>query len=182
MQVLIDDLLTYAGVGRPAATADSVDLNVLFNDVVANLELTLQEANAVVECGDLPTVRGNPTSLLQLFQNLLSNAMKFHHQQTPVIRISCTQQGNEWIIAVSDNGIGIASDQQERIFHMFQRLHARNEYEGTGMGLAICRKIVERHGGRIWVDSALGQGATFYIALRSAAAAQHSNIEQGALT
>ena len=116
----------------------------------------------------LPMVNGDQVQLTQLFQNLLANAIKFRGQEAPRIHVSAEQKGSEWKFAVQDNGIGIKSEHQERIFLMFQRLHRHADYPGTGIGLALCKRIVERHGGRIWVDSALERGSTFYFTLKKA--------------
>jgi chemotaxis family two-component system sensor kinase Cph1 len=112
---------------------------------------------------DLPTVLGDATQLIQLFQNLIGNAIKFHGNALPHVHISATSRGKEWEFAVRDNGIGLDPQYAQRIFVIFQRLHTKREYAGTGIGLSICKRIVERHGGRIWVESELGQGATFYF-------------------
>jgi light-regulated signal transduction histidine kinase (bacteriophytochrome) len=133
--------------------------------VLANLKVALEESGAVVTHAPLPTVLANPTQLLQLFQNLLSNAIKFRTVVPPTVHISAERQEDAWRFAVRDNGMGIEPQYVERIFAIFQRLHTRSRYPGTGIGLALCKKIVERHGGRIWVESALGQGATFFFTL-----------------
>jgi two-component system, chemotaxis family, sensor kinase Cph1 len=135
--------------------------------VLDNLQMAIQESNVVITSDPMPTLIADPTHLGQLFQNLLANALKFQSDRAPQIHIGACQtvSGNEWLFSVADNGIGIAAEDFERIFAIFQRLHTRQEYPGTGIGLAICKKIVDRHGGRIWVESALGQGAIFYFTI-----------------
>jgi len=127
--------------------------------------LRCKESRADIEIGELPVVNGDPTQLMQLFQNLLANAIKFRKDVPPSVRVTASRQGGEWLFAVRDNGIGIDPQYFPRIFRVFQRLHARGEYPGTGIGLAICKKVVERHGGRIWVESEAGRGSTFFFTL-----------------
>jgi hypothetical protein len=127
--------------------------------------VTLEESGAVITHDPLPVVRGDATQLGQLLQNLISNAIKFRGQRPPEIHVGVERRGDEWVFAVRDNGIGIEEQYFERIFLVFQRLHTQAEYPGTGIGLAVCKRIVERHGGRIWVESEPGQGATFYFTL-----------------
>jgi light-regulated signal transduction histidine kinase (bacteriophytochrome) len=133
---------------------------------VDNLARSITKNDAVITHDPLPTVSGDEVQLTQLFQNLIGNAVKFHGREKPRVHVSARQQDGEWVFAVRDNGIGMAPDQQERIFSIFQRLHHRSEYPGTGVGLAICKKIVERHGGRIWVESEVGRGSTFYFTVK----------------
>jgi PAS domain S-box-containing protein len=165
MQSLIDDLLAYSRVGRRGRPFEATDCRVLVQGVLGDLEVAIRESGAVVSVGALPTVLADPSQLTQVFQNLLSNALKFRGEQPPAIRIDAERTVDTWVVSVRDNGIGIAPEYQERIFGIFQRLHTRREYPGTGIGLAICKKIVERHGGRMWVESAVGQGATFFFTL-----------------
>jgi PAS domain S-box-containing protein len=165
MQALIDDLLNYARVGRIGGRTQRVDLQQLAETVLANLEESIHANGAGIEIGELPTVMGNPMLLGQLLQNLIANAIKFHGNAPPVVQVSSFERGDQWLFAVKDNGIGIEPQYAERIFEVFQRLHGRGEYEGTGIGLAICRKVVEQHGGRIWVESQPGQGSTFYFTM-----------------
>ena len=128
--------------------------------------MAIEESGAIIECGELPAVRGDATQLLQLFQNLLANAIKFHRPgEAPRVSLSAQARPEGWRFAVTDNGIGIAAEYFERIFALFQRLHGRTEYPGTGIGLALCKKIVERHGGRIGVESEPGRGSTFWFTL-----------------
>jgi len=172
MQALIDDLLQYARIETRGKPPQPVDLNRILEVARENLQVAIEEAEAeVVLPAQLPTVPGDDTQMTQLFQNLLSNAVKFHQPDaTPRVEISVTRRPGEWEFAVRDNGIGIDPQYHERIFVIFQRLHGREQYPGTGIGLALCKKIVERHGGRIWVESQIGQGATFRFTLPAAAA------------
>jgi signal transduction histidine kinase len=165
MQALIDDLLMYSRVGSRATPLRPTDCNAVVATVQRSLRMAFEESGAQVECGPLPVVMGDAAQLAQLFQNLMANAIKFHGDQPPEIHIHAEPEDGFWRFAVRDNGIGIAPDYFERIFVMFQRLHSRSRYPGTGIGLAICKKIVERHGGRIWVESAPGQGTTFLFTL-----------------
>ena len=163
MQQLINDLLAYSRVGTRGKPLAPTDLNEVLGQVRANLHEAIKESGALVTNDPLPLVSGDEVQLIQLFQNLLANAIKFQSDRTPLIHVSAQPQGNGWLLAVKDNGIGIAPEHRERIFAIFQRLHGRHEYPGTGIGLALCKKIVERHGGRIWVESVPDQGSTFYF-------------------
>jgi PAS domain S-box-containing protein len=166
MQELINDLLTYSRVGTRPLALDTVDSNQLVDQVVSDLAAAIQDSSGSVICDDLPVVRGDPTQLRQLFQNLIANGMKFHRpDEPPRMHVSAAQEHGMWAFSVSDNGIGIEPQYQERIFALFQRLHTRAEYPGTGIGLAICKKIVERHGGQIHVGSTPGRGTTFRFTL-----------------
>ena len=165
MQTLIDDLLVYSRVGTCGKSFTSTDCEDILKQVLTNLQVAIEESNAVVTHGSLPTVMADETQLVQLFQNLVGNAIKFHSEEPPRIHISAEQKGDEWEFSVSDNGIGIEPEFFDRIFVIFQRLHSRDEYSGTGIGLAICKKIVERHGGRIWVESVPGEGTTFFFTI-----------------
>ncbi len=165
MQQLIKDLLMYSRVGTRGKELVPVDFVAVFEAAVANLEVAVAESGATVTHGDLPAVKGDFTQLAQLLQNLLSNALKYRSDFAPVIHVSAERQNGNFRFAVRDNGIGIDPKYSDRIFQLFQRLHTRDEYPGTGIGLAICKKIVERHGGRIWVESAPGQGSTFYFTI-----------------
>jgi light-regulated signal transduction histidine kinase (bacteriophytochrome) len=142
-----------------------LDSNVIFRGARDNLAKAVEESGAIIFQDPLPNVSGDEVQLMQLFQNLLANAIKFRGPELPQIWVSAGKKGREWIFAVKDNGLGIAPEHQERIFSIFQRLHHRSEYPGTGIGLAICKKIVERHGGRIWVESQPGQGSAFYFSI-----------------
>jgi PAS domain S-box-containing protein len=166
MQELINDLLTYSRVGTRALQLETVDSNHLVDQVVSDLAAAIGDSEAEVIRDDLPVVRGDPTQLRQLFQNLIANGIKFHRpNEAPRVHVSATREQGAWTFSVSDAGIGIEPQYQERIFALFQRLHTRADYPGTGIGLAICKKIVERHGGQIRVDSAPGRGTTFRFTL-----------------
>jgi PAS domain S-box-containing protein len=165
MQQLINALLDYSRVGTRAKPLEPTDCEAVFNNAVANLKVAIKETDAVVEHDPLPTVVADATQMVQMFQNLLGNSVKFHSDKRPEIHVGAQRNGSEWIFSVRDNGIGIDPKYFERIFIIFQRLHGRGEYPGTGIGLAICKKIIERHKGRIWVESQPGNGATFYFTI-----------------
>jgi len=165
MQALIQDLLAFSRAGRQGMEMEPADCNLVIGEALANLQLTLHESGAVVKYEPLPVVLGNAPQLRQVFQNLIANAIKFHGPQSPVVRISSRPSDEGWQFSVQDNGIGIALEDVNSIFVVFQRLHTRMEYPGNGIGLAICKKIIERHGGRIWVESREGEGSTFKFIL-----------------
>jgi PAS domain S-box-containing protein len=165
MQVLINDLLTYSRVGTQGRPFEPTDCNNIIRRVIDDLTGIIGDAGATVVYDDLPTINCDATQLGQLFQNLVANALKFRSEDPPKIRVSAEGRDGEWVFSVRDNGIGIAPDYFQQIFLIFQRLHNRSEYAGTGIGLAVCKKIVERHGGRIWVDSEHGKGSTFHFTL-----------------
>jgi signal transduction histidine kinase len=165
MHRLINDLLAYARVGSRAAEFVPTDCEAILADAVSNLEGAMEENGATVTHDPLPTVMADPDQLSRLFQNLFSNAIKFRAPDPPVVHVSARRNGNEWLFSVRDNGIGIASEHFERIFLIFQRLQGKSEHSGTGVGLAICKKIVGRHGGKIWIESQPGKGSTFYFTL-----------------
>jgi signal transduction histidine kinase len=165
MQQLINDLLAFSRVGRMGDTPEPVDLGESARRALANLDATVVESRAKVDVGPLPTVSGESSLLTALLQNLISNALKFHGEVAPEIHIRAERDGDEWLFACSDNGIGIDPEYSERVFVIFQRLHSKDEYAGTGIGLAMCRKIVEHHGGRIWLDPTAGPGTTFRFTL-----------------
>jgi PAS domain S-box-containing protein len=166
MQELINDLLTYSRVGTRPLELEAVDTTQVVDQVVSDLAAAIGDSQAEVIRDDLPMVQGDPTQLRQLFQNLIANGIKFHRpDETAQVRVSATREDGAWTFNVRDNGIGIEPQYQERIFALFQRLHTRADYPGTGIGLAICKKIVERHGGQIRVDSAPGRGTTFLFTL-----------------
>ena len=161
MQTLINDLLAYSRISTHAEVFASTDLEMVLNEAMANLMVAIAESGAVVTRDAMPTVSGDATQLTQLFQNLIGNALKFRGERPPKIHISAVLKAGEWRFSVADNGIGMEPQYFERVFLVFQRLHTRKEYQGTGIGLAICKKVVERHGGRIWAESEPGLGATF---------------------
>lgn len=167
MQTLVQDLLRLSRTGRSAMRSEPVDLNQCVELAIDALSTRVSEIDAEIVRADLPTVRGDETLLTQLFQNLISNALKFiPKERRPVVRLTAEHQGDEWILGVQDNGIGIKQEYSEQIFAPFKRLHGRSEYPGTGIGLAICRKTVERHSGRIWVESEVGQGSHFRFTIK----------------
>ncbi|MEG3846233.1 PAS domain S-box protein [Microcoleus sp. herbarium19] len=165
MQALIDDLLEYSRVGRSQKPFELIDCNQVFEDACANLQLAIRKNQASVTRGDLPRVIGDSFQLLQLFQNLIGNAIKYRSSLAPVVIFGALRQGDNWVFSVQDNGIGIPEQYHPRIFQIFQRLHTQKEYSGTGIGLAICQRIVDRHGGRLWVESEPDRGSTFYFSV-----------------
>jgi PAS domain S-box-containing protein len=165
MQDLISDLLNYSRIGTRGKDFRPSSSEAVLERVLAGLKLAIGESGATVSHDPLPTVLCDDVQLGQVFQNLLVNAIKFRRENPPRIHLSADRNGNAWTFSVRDNGIGIAPEYAERVFMIFQRLHSKNEYPGTGIGLAVCKKIVERHGGRIWVQSQLGSGATFFFTI-----------------
>jgi PAS domain S-box-containing protein len=165
MQTLINDLLALSRVNSRGAEFARCDCDRIVSQVLHDLDAAIRESKAVVEIAPLPKVMGDERQIAQVLQNLIGNALKFRADQAPHIRVAAEQQGGQWLFKVQDNGIGIASEYADRIFLMFQRLHSRQQYSGTGIGLAICKKIVERHGGRIWVESTIGRGSNFLFTL-----------------
>jgi PAS domain S-box-containing protein len=164
MQEMIDNLLAYSRVSTRAKPFEPTNYETVFDQAMANVKMSIEESGAIVTHDPLPTVMADASQMVQVFQNLLSNAIKFRKEK-PRITVSAVQRANEWLFSVKDNGIGIAPEFMEHIFKVFQREHASAEYPGTGVGLAICKKIVERHGGRIWVESQAGKGSTFYFTI-----------------
>ena len=165
MQRLINDLLSYSRVGSRGKEFEPTDCAHVLGQAIANLQGVIVESGAVVTNDDLPTVKADQPQLIQLFQNLIDNAIKFRRKEPPRIHISAERKGDEWLFSIVDNGIGIDPQYAERIFVIFQRLHEKGEYPGTGIGLAICKRIVERHGGRIWVESMPEKGSTFFFTI-----------------
>ena len=165
MRTLVRDLLEYSRVGRRKQELTPVNCRLVFDNILINLKETIADTKAQVTADDLPTVRADITELTQLFHNLIGNAIKFHGAQPPVVHVAADRQDGHWHFVVRDNGIGIAPEFADRIFVIFQRLHNRTNYPGNGLGLAICKKIVERYGGRIWVQSTPNHGATFHFTL-----------------
>jgi signal transduction histidine kinase len=170
MQGLLEDLLAFSRVGRNGVTPAPTDVNSAINEVLKNLDLAMKEHGVTVTCHPLPTVMADRFQLVQLFQNLLGNAIKFRAKRNSSVTISAEEKGHEWLFSVFDNGIGIAEEHKDLVFKIFQRLHTRVEYPGNGVGLAICKKIVEHNGGRIWVESELGQGSNFRFTFPAALA------------
>lgn len=169
MQQLIDNLLEYSRVGQHRRPFERVDCGKIVDQTIRHLKPIIDESGAVITRGPLPEVLGDPSELGQLFQNLLSNAIKFHGSAPPRVEVEAERVGDEWKLWVRDHGIGIAPEHFDRIFRIFQRLHARSEYPGTGIGLAICRKVVENHEGTMWVESRPQEGARFCFTLPVAA-------------
>jgi len=167
MEVLIEGLLAYCRLGSPTETFKLIDCEAVLDQALSNLQLAIAETNAQISRIPLPTVIGDASQLTQLFQNLIANSIKYRGEETPIIEIGAREQEQEYLFWVKDNGIGINPQYSDRIFQIFQRLHTKQEYPGTGIGLAICHKIVEHHDGRIWVESNLQQGATFYFTFRN---------------
>jgi signal transduction histidine kinase len=165
MQALVQDLLTFSRIGRHGTDLQSTDCNAVVEMAVKNLRAAVDESRARITHDPLPTVMTDGSQLLQVFQNLIGNALKFRGPEPPVIHVSASKKGKEWMFAVADNGLGIAPEFAELIFVIFKRLHTRAEYPGSGIGLSICKKIIERQGGKIWVESQPGQGATFKFTL-----------------
>ncbi|MGB5961842.1 MAG: PAS domain S-box protein [Coleofasciculaceae cyanobacterium] len=165
MQQLIEDLLDFSRIGTHGKDLLPIDLEMIIAQVCNNLKVAISQSQVEITHQPLPMVMGDQTQLVQLFQNLLANAIKFRQLETPKVEINVIQEDDKCLISISDNGIGIAAEYFERIFVIFQRLHSRKEYPGTGIGLAVCQKIVERHGGKIWLESTLGVGTTFYFTL-----------------
>jgi light-regulated signal transduction histidine kinase (bacteriophytochrome) len=166
MQALITDLLAFSRLNTRGKEFKPVDLNDVAKQAVGNVQASIEESKAKVKIGDLPKVSGDRTQLVQLVQNLLSNALKFRRPDVqPSIELSAKRDGATWLVSVSDNGIGIEPEYREKVFVIFQRLHGRDQYPGTGIGLSICKKIVERHQGRIWIEDREGDGTTFTFSL-----------------
>lgn len=167
MRSLIQDLLLYSRVSRNDLLKEPVDLKETMRHVTDDLGNAILDTKAVVVFEDLPTIEGNGTQLYQLLQNLVSNSPKYHGSAPPKVKLSAEKKGDEWLICCEDNGIGFDPKYSERVFQLFQRLHSRSEYPGTGIGLSLCKRIVERHGGKIWVETAPGKGTKFFFTLPS---------------
>jgi light-regulated signal transduction histidine kinase (bacteriophytochrome) len=170
MERLIADLLAYSRVGTRGGAFAPADLEVVLERALRNLETGIAAAGAAITHDPLPTLSVEATQMMQLFQNLIGNAIKFHGKSPPRIHVGAQKQEGRWVFSVCDNGIGIEPQYYERSFHIFQRLHTRKAYSGTGIGLAICKKIVERHAGMIWGESRPGQGSTFHFSVPEAPA------------
>lgn len=166
MSQLLHGLLEYSRVGTHGQQSQNVDVRQTVQGALANLQAAIEDAKAQISVGDLPLLTADATQLTQLFQNLIGNALKFRRAGiAPKIHVGSRRQDDQWLFWISDDGIGFDSAHLDRIFQIFQRLHTRGEYPGTGVGLAVCRKIVERHGGTIWAKSQAGSGSTFYFTL-----------------
>jgi PAS domain S-box-containing protein len=168
MHQLINDLLAFARLGSQGQNFKLTDCEAVLEQAQSNLQIALKESGAKLTHDPLPKLMADPSQLSQLFQNLLDNAVKFRSEKPLQVHVSARREQEDWLFSVCDNGIGIDPQYTERIFALFRRLHGDGHYPGTGIGLAICKRIVERHGGRIWVKSQLGQGATFYFTLSTA--------------
>ena len=165
MQTLISDLLEYSKIGRDNDNS-IIDCNLLVRDLLNDMAVGILESKSSVTVEELPTVIGYPSGLKSLFQNLISNAIKFRKSDVnPVVSITARIKGHNWLFEIKDNGIGIDKVYYDKLFIIFQRLHVKTEYPGTGIGLAQCNKIVDLHGGKIWVESKLGKGSTFYFTI-----------------
>jgi signal transduction histidine kinase len=175
MRNLINDLLTYSRVGRRGAPFRPTDMADVLHEAIANLNKTIEENQAVISHDELPVIHADASQLTQLLQNLIGNGIKFRGEDAPRIHIGAQRRRDAWVFSVRDNGIGIEEKHFERIFKIFQRLHRREEYAGTGIGLAVCRKTVERHGGRIWVESNPDRGATIYFSIPHCSESREKN-------
>jgi light-regulated signal transduction histidine kinase (bacteriophytochrome) len=165
MQNLIRGVLAYSRVDSRSRPFMPIAFLDVFNDVVALLEPSIQDAGGQVTHGDLPVVIGDRSQFVQLMQNLIGNGLKYHGDKSPQVHVSAERKGSEWTFSVRDNGIGIDAKYSESVFEIFKRLHDQKEYPGTGIGLAVCRRVVNRHGGRIWVESGAGLGSVFHFTL-----------------
>ncbi len=165
MDKLIQAILAYSHVSSQARAFESVNCEEVIDIALSNLQLTIQKTNAQITRNTLPIIFGDKTQLVQLFQNIIANGMKYQKEESPVIHIEAEIRQKDWLFSVKDNGIGIALQYHKRIFQIFQRLHTRQEYSGTGIGLAICKKIVDLHGGKIWVESEVGKGTSFLFTM-----------------
>ena len=163
MQRLVNDLLAYSRISTRGNPLETTDSHSILGEAIRNLAATIEESKAIVTNEELPMVRADASQIEQVFQNLLANAIKFRGENSPHIHVSVRDEGREWVFSVRDNGIGIERQYADRIFVIFQRLHTRQEYPGTGIGLAVCKRIVERHGGKIWFESVPGKGSTFFF-------------------
>ena len=165
MQTLINDLLQYSRVSTRGKPFTQTNISKVLEKTIRNLKVALEESGAVIKYKSLPTVPADESQLLQVFQNLIGNSIKFRGNNPPEIHVSAKKQNNHWVFSIRDNGIGIEPQYSDRIFVIFQRLHRKKEYPGSGIGLTISKKIIERHGGGIWFESEPGKGTTFYFTL-----------------
>ena len=165
MSDLIRDILQYSRMEQQLDFIKEVDLNAVMGKVLNGLKDAIQTNNAKVTCDKLPVVKGNDTMLLELFQNLVENGMKYNRSEAKTVDVKVHDKGQYWQFDVTDNGIGFEEKYADQIFKIFKRLHSDNEFQGTGIGLAVCQKAIEKHGGRIWANSVPGQGSTFHFTL-----------------
>jgi light-regulated signal transduction histidine kinase (bacteriophytochrome) len=165
MQDLIRGVLAYSRVDSRSRPFMPIPFLDVFSDAVALLESSIRDAGGQVTCSELPVVMGDRSQFVQLMQNLIGNGLKYHGDKSPHVHVSAERNEDEWTFSVRDNGIGIDPKYYERIFEIFKRLHDQKEYPGTGIGLAVCRRVVNRHGGRIWVESEAGHGSVFHFTL-----------------
>jgi PAS domain S-box-containing protein len=165
LQMLIKDLLEYSQIETKAKNIKPTDFSFIVEEAMSNMKTAIDESNAVVTYNKMPTIMSDPQQMISLFQNLIDNAINFRSNKAPRVRISAERKGDEWVFAIRDNGIGIDPKDFEKIFVMFQRLHGSTDYPGTGIGLSICKKIVECQGGRIWLESETAKGSTFYFTI-----------------
>jgi light-regulated signal transduction histidine kinase (bacteriophytochrome) len=165
MRFLIKDLLEFSRVGMSDDDYEMIDINDVIKNTIKDFEIAIQDNDAIIEHASMPTIMGKRRRISQVFHNIVSNAMKFKSDRDVVISIGAEERKNDWLFSISDTGIGIVEDQQERVFGIFKRLHSREDYPGTGIGLALVKKIVENHGGKVWIESIVGEGSTFYFTI-----------------
>ena len=165
MREMVNALLEYSRIEAQGEPFEPIGLDAVLADAQDNLQVKIEESDAAISAGELPTVEGDASQLRQVFQNLLDNAIEYSGDEPPRIHVDAERRDGEWLVSVADEGIGIETANQDGVFEVFQRLHSREEHEGTGIGLALCERIVERHGGDIWVESEPGEGATFFFTL-----------------
>jgi light-regulated signal transduction histidine kinase (bacteriophytochrome) len=168
MNQLIDDLLTYSKVSSEARIIQTLNLKDLLTDVIDSLTSFIKEKDASIYVEEIPEkIQANHVKIRQLFQNLITNAIKFHHpERKPIVHISSIEQDEHWLFEVKDNGIGVPDNMREKIFQLFKKIHYQPEHHGTGIGLALCKRIVDHHDGEIWVESKLGEGSSFYFTIK----------------
>ena len=159
-------MLEYLRVTTRGKPSEEVDVYSILGQAISNLQHSIVETNAIVTNNDLPKIRADGSQLVRVFQNIIDNAIKFHSKEAPRIHVSAQENKDEWLFSIRDNGIGIDEQYKNRIFTIFQRLHTKDEYPGTGIGLAISKRIVQRHNGRIWFKSEFGKGTTFYFTFK----------------
>ncbi|MGV9205724.1 MAG: sensor histidine kinase, partial [Promethearchaeia archaeon] len=166
MSEMIDDLLTYSRVGNSESEKEKIDLNEIIEEVKRNLHFIIEKNNAKIISENLPNISGNHTQIVQVFQNLIENGIKFRRESDPIIKIKCEKKEDRWEFCISDNGIGVERENFKKIFRIFRRVPSdKNKITGTGIGLSVCKKIIESLGGRIWVESEYGKGSNFYFTI-----------------